>query len=95
MSAESAQPSPQPSPSASPSSALSPRLRAALDAVPAYVPGKPAAAPPGITAYKLSSNENPYPPLDSVRVVLDKALDTINRYPDMANVCLLYTSRCV
>lgn len=82
MSAESAQPS-------SSSSALSPRLRAALDAVPAYVPGKPAAAPPGITAYKLSSNENPYPPLDSVRVVLDKALDTINRYPDMANVDLI------
>lgn len=67
----------------------SPRLRAALDAVPAYVPGKAAAAPPGVTAYKLSSNENPYPPLDSVRVVLDKALDTVNRYPDMACVDLI------
>ncbi len=42
-----------------------------------------------MTSYKLSSNENPYPPLDSVRVVLDKALDTINRYPDMGSVDLI------
>ena len=34
-----------------------PTLRAALDAVPAYIPGKPASAPEGVTAYKLSSNE--------------------------------------
>ncbi len=66
-----------------------PRLRTALDSVPAYVPGKPAVAPEGVTAYKLSSNENPYPPLDSVRVVLDKALDVVNRYPDMACVDLI------
>ena len=70
-------------------SADAPRLRAALDAVPAYLPGKPATPRPGVTAYKLSSNENPYPPLDSVRVVLDKMLDTINRYPDMASVDLI------
>ncbi len=67
----------------------SPLLRAALDRVPAYVPGKPPTAPAGVTAYKLSSNENPYPPLDPVRVVLDKALDTVNRYPDMASVDLI------
>ncbi len=66
-----------------------PRLRSALDSVPAYVPGKPASAPEGVTAYKLSSNENPFPPLDSVRVVLDKKLDVINRYPDMASVDLI------
>ncbi|HRW17325.1 MAG TPA: histidinol-phosphate transaminase [Dermatophilaceae bacterium] len=77
-------------PDTSPASAdLHPRLRAALDRVPAYVPGKPARAPEGVTAYKLSSNENPFPPLDSVRVVLDKQLDTINRYPDMASVDLI------
>ena len=67
----------------------SPRLRSALDAVPAYVPGKPAVAPAGVTAYKLSSNETPYPPLDVVRAVLDKGLDTINRYPDMASTDLI------
>ena len=46
-------------------------------------------APEGVTAYKLSSNENPFPPLDAVRVVLDKALDVVNRYPDMASVDLI------
>jgi histidinol-phosphate aminotransferase len=60
------------------------RLRGALDQVPAYVPGKPAAAPEGVTAYKISSNENPYPPLPSVLEVVREAATTINRYPDMA-----------
>ncbi|CAH9416922.1 Biosynthetic Aromatic amino acid aminotransferase beta (EC [Streptomyces globisporus] len=64
-------------------SETSPKLRAELDGVPAYVPGKPAAAG-GPVAYKLSSNENPYPPLPGV---LDSALaaaGNFNRYPDMA-----------
>ncbi len=70
-------------------SADSPSVRSALDAVPAYVAGKPAPAQPGVTAYKLSSNENPFPPLESVRVVLDRAIDIVNRYPDMAAVDLV------
>ncbi|MEU3133278.1 histidinol-phosphate transaminase [Streptomyces sp. NPDC007027] len=64
-------------------SETSPKLRAELDGVPAYVPGRPAAAG-GPVAYKLSSNENPYPPLPGV---LDSALaaaGNFNRYPDMA-----------
>ena len=60
------------------------RLRAALDQVPAYIPGKPASAPEGVTAYKVSSNENPYPPLPSVLEVVREAAGSINRYPDMA-----------
>jgi histidinol-phosphate aminotransferase len=60
------------------------RLRGALDQVPAYVPGKPAAAREGVTAYKISSNENPYPPLPSVLEVIHEAAASINRYPDMA-----------
>jgi histidinol-phosphate aminotransferase len=60
------------------------RLREALDQVPAYVPGKPAAARAGVTAYKISSNENPYPPLPSVLEVVRDAAASINRYPDMA-----------
>ena len=60
------------------------RLRGALDAVPAYVPGKPAAPRAGATAYKISSNENPYPPLPSVLKVVQDAAGAINRYPDMA-----------
>jgi histidinol-phosphate aminotransferase len=61
-----------------------PVLRSALDAVPAYTPGKPASAPEGVTAYKVSSNENPYPPLPTVLAVVTEAAGTINRYPDMA-----------
>jgi histidinol-phosphate aminotransferase len=60
------------------------RLRDALDQVPAYVPGKPAAAREGVPAYKISSNENPYPPLPSVLEVVRDAATHINRYPDMA-----------
>ena len=61
------------------------RLRAALDAVPAYRAGRP--APPG--AYKISSNENPYPPLPSVRKVLEDAAGSVNRYPDFASSALV------
>ena len=60
------------------------RLRRALDAVPAYRPGKPAAARDGVTTYKISSNENPYPPLPSVLKVVNDAATQMNRYPDMA-----------
>jgi histidinol-phosphate aminotransferase len=60
------------------------RLREALGGLPAYVPGKPAPARAGLTAYKLSSNENPYPPLKRVRKVIERAAREVNRYPDMA-----------
>lgn len=60
------------------------RLRETLAAVPAYKPGAPTVPREGVTAYKISSNENPYPPLPSVlKVVRDAALQ-MNRYPDMA-----------
>ena len=61
-----------------------PRIREVLSRLPAYVPGKPAAAPEGLTAYKCSSNENPYQPLPSVLEVVREAAGSINRYPDMA-----------
>src|SRR6476661_5925080 len=60
------------------------RLREVLAQMPDYKPGKPAAAPGGVTAYKLSSNENPYGPLPSVLAAIDDAAATVNRYPDMA-----------
>jgi len=59
-------------------------LRAALDALPAYTPGRPAGAGAGVTAYKCSSNENPYPPLPSVLEAVRDAAGSMNRYPDMA-----------
>ncbi|MYT32400.1 histidinol-phosphate transaminase [Streptomyces sp. MspMP-M5] len=60
-----------------------PRLRAALDGIPTYKPGRPAAAD-GPVAYKLSSNENPYPPLPGVLESAVAAAGSFNRYPDMA-----------
>ncbi|MFF4169812.1 histidinol-phosphate transaminase [Streptomyces sp. NPDC001744] len=61
----------------------SPRLRAELDGIPTYKPGKPAAQG-GPVAFKLSSNENPYPPLPGVLESVVAAADTFHRYPDMA-----------
>ena len=60
-----------------------PRLRPALDGIPTYRPGRPAAARDGAPAYKLSSNENPYPPLPSVLAAVRDGAETFNRYPDM------------
>ena len=64
------------------------RLREALAAVPAYKPGKPAAQREGVTTYKISSNENPYPPLPGVLEVVADAARAMNRYPDMAVTAL-------
>ncbi|WP_134774365.1 histidinol-phosphate transaminase [Ornithinimicrobium flavum] len=64
------------------------RLRAVLDRMPAYVAGRPPAPVEGLTPYKISSNENPYPPLPSVTDALARAAATINRYPDPGVVAL-------
>ncbi|MFG2819505.1 histidinol-phosphate transaminase [Kitasatospora sp. NPDC048365] len=61
-------------------SELGPRLRPTLDAIPTYKPGKPA----GADSFKLSSNENPYPPLPGVLEAAVAAAGSFNRYPDMA-----------
>jgi histidinol-phosphate aminotransferase len=52
------------------------------------VPGKPPAAREGLTTYKLSSNENPYPPLPGVLEAVARAAEQMNRYPDMGCVVL-------
>ena len=58
------------------------RHRKDLASVPVYRQGKP--APLGRRAFKLSSNENPFDPLPSVmQAINDRALVTMNRYPDM------------
>lgn len=59
------------------------RLRAALDQVPGYKAGRPAPARTDLVTYKISSNENPFPPLPSVVAVVQDAVANINRYPDM------------
>ncbi|SFB91346.1 histidinol-phosphate aminotransferase [Nocardioides terrae] len=52
--------------------------------MPPYVAGKPASA----DAFKLSSNENPYPPLPGVLEAAVTAAASMNRYPDMGNAAL-------
>ncbi|MER7045253.1 MULTISPECIES: histidinol-phosphate transaminase [Streptomyces] len=69
-------------------SETSPKLRAELDGIPTYKPGRPAAAD-GPVAFKLSSNENPYPPLPGVMETAIAAAHTFNRYPDMACTALV------
>ncbi|MFJ9345116.1 histidinol-phosphate transaminase [Streptomyces sp. NPDC101237] len=64
-------------------SETSPKLRAELEGIPSYKPGRPAAGD-GPAAYKLSSNENPYPPLPGVMESVTAAAAALNRYPDMA-----------
>ncbi len=59
------------------------RLRQVLSTVPAYAPGRPPEPVDGVTPYKISSNENPYPPLPSVLDAVTRAAATFNRYPDM------------
>lgn len=61
-----------------------PVVREALNTIPAYVPGKPPTARDGLETFKLSSNENPYPPLPGVMEAAVAAAATMNRYPDMA-----------
>ena len=60
-----------------------PQVRAAVTGIPAYVPGRPPAVREGMPTYKLSSNENPYPPLPGVLEAAAEAAATMNRYPDM------------
>ncbi|MFF3215976.1 histidinol-phosphate transaminase [Streptomyces sp. NPDC002886] len=66
-----ADPHPTPTPS--------PRLRADVSTLPAYVPGRAARDE---FVDKLSSNENPYPPLPSVIAAVETWLGRLNRYPD-------------
>ncbi len=70
-------------------SGTSPRLRDTLDRLPAYVAGKPPADRADLTPYKLSSNENPYPPLPGVIEEIAAAASSTNRYPDPAATALV------
>jgi histidinol-phosphate aminotransferase len=69
----------------------SPRPRDCVSRIPAYVAGKPPAPRPGLTTYKLSSNENPYPPLPGVVAAAAAAAEQMNRYPDMGSTALYET----
>lgn len=57
------------------------RLRPVLAELPSYRAGKPAPTGGGLYGYKLSSNENPFPPLSGVLEAVAAAADRLNRYP--------------
>ena len=61
-----------------------PRARAALDGIGVYTPGRAATS----DAMKLSSNENPFPPLPGVTERIVAELGRINRYPDAGATAL-------
>ncbi|MBS2536207.1 histidinol-phosphate transaminase [Catenulispora sp. NF23] len=61
-----------------------PKLRGALRGIPVYKAGKI----PDTSAFKLSSNENPYPPLPGVLAAVQKSAESFNRYPDMGVAAL-------
>jgi histidinol-phosphate aminotransferase len=63
-------------------------VRTAVASVPVYVPGKPAQTGLDVTTFKLSSNENPYPPLPGVVEATAVAVAQMNRYPDMGNIAM-------
>jgi histidinol-phosphate aminotransferase len=65
------------------------RFRPCLDDIAAYKPGKPPERADGRPTYKLSSNENPYPPLSGVLAAATAAAGDMNRYPDMGALDLL------
>ena len=59
------------------------RLRPELVGLPVYVPGKTV---PG--SIKLASNETVFGPLPGVRAAIERATDSVNRYPDSACIQL-------
>ena len=64
------------------------RIRPAVASLPAYKPGRPAPVGGSTPSYKLSSNENPYPPLPGVLAATERAVAGLNRYPDLTNSAL-------
>src|SRR3954453_16474181 len=65
-----------------------PQPRPNIADIPPYVAGKPPTIRPGMTSYKLSSNENPYPPLPGVVEAVQAGVGAMNRYPDMGSTAL-------
>lgn len=63
--------------------AMAIRMRPDLANLPAYKAGqRPAERTDDLTTFKISSNENPYPPLPSVLEAIARAAQNTHRYPD-------------
>ncbi len=67
---------------------MSVRLREGVAGLPVYRAGRPAPARVGGPGFKLSSNENPFPPLPGVLEAVAQASASMNRYPDLANAAI-------
>ena len=63
-------------------------IRPAVADLPAYRAGKSATPGPDGASFKLSSNENPYPPLPGVLEAVSRAATEMNRYPDAGNTLI-------
>lgn len=59
-------------------------MRATLEHIPSYQAGKRPIDREDLVSYKVSSNENPYPPLPQVLAAIADAATQANRYPDPA-----------
>ena len=59
-----------------------PRLRPDIDELPSYKAGQRPVPREDLVSYKISSNENPFPPLPSVLAAIALAAQDIHRYPD-------------
>ena len=66
-----------------------PRLRPTLAGIPLYKAGQGPLPRDDLVTFKISSNENPFPPLPRVLDVIAKASQQVNRYPDPAAVELV------
>ena len=66
------------------------RLRPDLADLPAYRAGqRPADRDDDLTPFKISSNENPYPPLPHVLEAIERAARDMHRYPDVTSTRLV------
>jgi histidinol-phosphate aminotransferase len=66
-------------------------MRSELEQFAAYRQGAKPIAVDGAVPHKLSSNENPYPPLSSVSAAVAAAAQEFNRYPDLSCARLVET----
>ena len=64
------------------------RIRPDVAALPAYVPGARPDAESPVEIAKLSSNELPFPPQESVVEAITRAVAGVNRYPEMTGETL-------
>ncbi len=69
---------------------VSPRLRPEMEGLPAYKAGQRPAVRTDLVTFKISSNENPFPPLPGVLDAVMRSAEHLNRYPDPLSTRLVH-----